>query len=879
MGDVDPNVAHILEALAGSQPAAPAIHVPGRTTLTFADLGEQIRSVRERLRGWGIVPGDVIAGAIPTRPEMAVACATIPASAAFVPLSQALTVEVYSELLIRLRPKAAIVPADARHPMRLAAERCGVAEITLAGDLSRPAGMFTLDLVRDGESLRVPATVGADVAYVSCTSGTTGRAKLVPITHRRSVWFANAIGDWSHMTATDVGCHLVPLHHGHGLNSALMVPLLRGSSIVCLPESDVDAFYRALDVYQPTWLTAVFTIHKEILRRAADYRDVVARSHFRFFKVGSGALDSNEIDQLEHLFRAPVLSALIAQEVLLVTHDPLPPRVRKRGSVGRPVCNDVAILGDTGAPCPPGEAGEIVVRGPTVFEGYLDDPDATAAAFVDGWCRTGDLGYFDDDGHLFLRGRVKDLIHRGGEKFAPVQIDLAVEALAGVRAAAAFGIPHPTLGEEVAVAVVRDDDATIDEAEILEHVRRRLGPKGAPRVVHFVDDLPRTDSGKVRRSELSRMLGLDWPAVSSPVDSVPGDAAQELSPIEGALANLWSTVLRLKSVGVSDDFFLLGGDSLRGVRLLAGVKSVFDVELSLDVLLRDAATVAGMARAIEAARSRASGSDRRAPDSGGQGLSKRIPQRQERGASMLSDTQLRMWFLARLDPHSAAYNECRVYRLMGDLDPAVLEQSVRYLVRRHEILRTTYVLVDDEPRQLVHQESQVDVHTIDLRATPVEDQDEALRRLLLPWATKAFDHESGPLLRCVLVRLGEREHVFLRVWHHIVSDGWSGAVFNREFSAAYRAFVKGHEPKLLPLPLQYADYALWQREGRQGRHSSASWRTGRANSPAWRPSSCPRTGLALQCRATEARISRLNSPPPWPVRSRRWGGAKGPRCS
>jgi acyl-coenzyme A synthetase/AMP-(fatty) acid ligase len=198
---MDTNVAQILEALAGSQPEAPAIHVPGRTTLRYGDLGEQIRDVRKHLTGWGIAPGDVIAGVVPTRAEMAVACATIPASAAFVPLSQALSTEAYSELLARLRAKAVIVPSDTHHPVHAAAERCGVAEITLAGDRSLPAGMFSLDLTRHDESLRLPPTVGADIAYITCTSGTTGSAKLVPISHQRSAAFAQAIGGWSGIAA------------------------------------------------------------------------------------------------------------------------------------------------------------------------------------------------------------------------------------------------------------------------------------------------------------------------------------------------------------------------------------------------------------------------------------------------------------------------------------------------------------------------------------------------------------------------------------------------------------------------------------------------------------------------------------------------------
>jgi hypothetical protein len=272
----------------------------------------------------------------------------------------------------------------------------------------------------------------------------------------------------------------------------------------------------------------------------------------------------------------------------------------------------------------------------------------------------------------------------------------------------------------------------------------------------------------------------------------------------------------MNSVGVNDDFFLLGGDSLRGVQLLAGVKAQFDVDVTLDLLLRDAATVAGMARAIEEIRSRATGREDQPGDPGRARIAARIPRRREGGPIVLSDTQRRMWFLARLDPHSTAYNESRAYRLTGVVDPNALERSVRYLVQRHEILRTVYDLIDDKPLQVVQDESLIDVDMIELATMPPDEQEAALRHLLLAWTIKPFDHRSGPLLRCVLVRLAAREHLFLRVWHHIVSDGWSSGIFNRELSAAYGAFVEGREPKLPSLPIQYADYALWQRERLRG---------------------------------------------------------------
>ena len=593
MDDTDINTTQTLDALANCQPAAPAIHVPGRTSLTYADLGAQIRYMRERLGSWGIVRSDVIAGVIPSRPEMAVAWATVPAAATFAPLSPASTSDGYCELLARLQPKALIVP-KLDHPLRVAARRCGVAEIELGSDPAAPAGMFTLELARRQESLHRGATSHPEWAYLVTTSGTTGRPKIVPISHCRVALHAQSQGDWLRLTANDVACLMMPLHTG----AARISPLLRGASFACLPESDIDGFFRALDEYQITWFNASPTFQRAILRRAPDYREVVARNKLRVITVGSGRLEPEEIDQIEQTFGVPVLVFFGMTEAGIVTRTPSPPGVRKRGSVGVPLCNQVAVMSEERGICPTG-AGEVVVRGPLVFDGYIDDAQATAAAFVDGWFRTGDLGAIDEDGYLFLRGRVKDIINRGGEKISPVEIDAAIEAIPGVRAASTFAIPHPSLGEEVAAAVVRDDNATIAAADIIHQVRRRLGPTRVPRKIYFVTELPRTDGGKVRRSELPRFLELDQ---GTPNESAV-QAPAPISALEAALAGLWSSVLQSGSVGVDDDFFLLGGDSLRGARLLTSVKAVFGVELTIQALFGEAATVAGMSRAIEAARS------------------------------------------------------------------------------------------------------------------------------------------------------------------------------------------------------------------------------------------------------------------------------------
>jgi amino acid adenylation domain-containing protein len=292
--------------------------------------------------------------------------------------------------------------------------------------------------------------------------------------------------------------------------------------------------------------------------------------------------------------------------------------------------------------------------------------------------------------------------------------------------------------------------------------------------------------------------------------------------LEAALARLWSRILGIIDIGTDDDFFLLGGDRPGLDSLIASVNSLFRVDLNIESLSQDAITVAGMARAIVAVRSRA------AADKQSETHPTVIARRQEGEAPHLSAAQKRMWFLARLNPDDPTYNQSRAYRLVGEIDVDALDRSVRYIARRHEILRTSYSLVNDEPEPIVSEDIAVEINRADLREVPSSQQNEALQTLLLSEMKKTFDLKSGPPWRMLLVHLSRREHVLLRVAHHIVSDGWTSGIFERELSAVYSAFVLGLEPRLPVLPVQYADYAAWQRESLQGKAIKTQlsyWRT------------------------------------------------------
>jgi oxalate---CoA ligase len=597
------DITEVFETLAADRPDACAIRVPGRRPFLFSHLGAQIRYVRSQLHDWGIDRGDIVAAVLSSRAEMALACATFPAAATFAPLSGKLTVELYLELLARLRPKALLIEHASDHPVRTAAQRLALTELTLLPKPLEAAGlMFTLDLSRPAETLSRKPAADPSWAYILTTSGTTGRAKLVPRSHKVTTTFAEQMGKWLELAPDDVGCHLVPMHHSHGLNPALLLPLLHGSSIVCLPESDIEGYFTALREEGVTWLTAPVTHQREILRRMSQRGSDRVEHRLRFIRVSAGRSDPEELKRIEDAFGVPALVGYGMTEATPITHQPLPPRARKLESAGFAVCGDVAVLDQDRIATDPARRGEIVVRGPLVFDGYYGDDQANASAFLDGWFRTGDLGYFDADRHLHVIGRLDDIVNRGGEKISLLEIDAAIRRVHGVQEAAAFAVAHRTLGQEIVAAVVRSPGATVAASDIRGEVAHRMGAARVPRKFYFVDALPRTDVGKIRRTELSRSLASDSASgTTSALASV--SAFREANPLEAALLGVWSSVLEVDSIGLHDDFFLLGGDSLRGAALLERVQAVFRVELPIAALFDAAGTVAGMAHTIAAMRS------------------------------------------------------------------------------------------------------------------------------------------------------------------------------------------------------------------------------------------------------------------------------------
>ena len=598
--EVFPTIYELLVAQAGTAPDDEAVLAPGRDPLTYDGLYRQAQGGVAWLRNWGIGRNDRVAVVLPDGPEMAVAFLSIASGATFAPLNPAYRASEYEFYLSDLKPKVLILAEaeGAKSPAAGVAQALGIPLARLAALADGPAGLFTLT---GGEGMRAASQESAvqpdDVALVLHTSGTTGRSKIVPLTHRNLCSSAGNIARTLQLTRHDRSLSVMPMFHIHPLISSILSSLASGGSVVC-PAGGFHApsVMEWLDTFGPTWYSSAPAIHQLILARALESPQAAARSSLRFIRSGAAVLPEEVRIGLENAFNVPVLESYGLTEAQQIAHNPLPPGLRKPGSVGPAAGPEAAIMAEGGdALLAAGEIGEIVVRGANVIPGYADNPEANARAYQNGWFRTGDQGYADVDGYFYITGRLKELINRGGEKFAPQEVDNVLLEHLAVAQAVAFSMPDAVLGENVAAAVVLRD-STVTELELRRFVAMRLAHFKVPRRIVMVDAIPRTPTGKVQRGGLGEKLGLLAGSREAASESRPFVGPR--SAVEKTLVTIWGEVLNVPAVGVHQSFLDLGGDSILAARLLARVRQVWDVEVSLFDLF-ERPTVAGLAEQIE----------------------------------------------------------------------------------------------------------------------------------------------------------------------------------------------------------------------------------------------------------------------------------------
>jgi acyl-CoA synthetase (AMP-forming)/AMP-acid ligase II/thioesterase domain-containing protein/acyl carrier protein len=563
-------------------PDRPAVvRTSGEVICSYELLLDRTATVSDALRQLGVGSQDVVVVAVPRSAEMLIAMLGVMRTAVCAPMNPAYRQGEIEELIDELHPVAAIVLDGEEGPTGqvASARQIPLLRLTLGGNVVDLDSGGAVDTDRAGNaagpaSRSVPQPT--DIAMVLHTAGTTARPKQVPLTHANLVTAANNVVDSLGLVPDDRCLNVMPLFHSHGLLGAAMSSLAAGSSVVCADTMDPRRFLGWATETRSNWYTAAATIHQLVLDAPGDWPGL------RLMRSASAPLAPQIAKALEDRFGAPMIEVYGMTEAYQIAANPLPPGERRLGTVGVATGTELAVADASGNHLPPGEEGEVVVRGPAVFAGYSAPPDANDEAFFGDWFRTGDLGRLSADGYLTITGRRKEQINRGGEKVAPREVDEALLAHPDIVAAMSFAIPDPLLGEEVGAAIVVRDGATVDARNVRAFLNGRVAPFKVPRRVLVVDQLPKSSTGKLQRVGFAAAHEAEIAALSVRHAAV----VDEHAPTVVRLSAIWQELLEIDvPPGATDHFFELGGTSLLTMELVERIELAFGVDLPvIDVL-------------------------------------------------------------------------------------------------------------------------------------------------------------------------------------------------------------------------------------------------------------------------------------------------------
>jgi acyl-CoA synthetase (AMP-forming)/AMP-acid ligase II/thioesterase domain-containing protein/acyl carrier protein len=580
-----PTVTALLAERARTSPDAPAIGEPGSRALSFLELSRSVDDGAAVLVDLGFGRGDRIAVALDGGAAAAQALLATLSVGTAVPLRPDLPRREASGLLELLNVRAVLVRRGDEGPLVSVARGLGLAIVEAA------AGGVGLELIGAAIERRsaVRAAEPQDLALVLPTSGTTARPKRVPLSHASLAHAARAAASVLALSPSDRGLCLGPLFHVAGILNGVLWPL-SGGGLTLLPRRfDASLVPEWLESEGVTWCGGSPAAHRAVLEGMD--RDLPRL--LRFVRSAAAPLDKTLRDALEGRLGTVVEGYAMTEAPLIATNAP-PPGRRKGDTVG-PACGcEIRVVDETGCPLAPGGEGEIQVRGAVVMSGYESPDPGEPPAFADGWFRTRDLGRLDDDGFLTLLGRLKELVNRGGTKVSPQEVDDALLSHPSVARAAAFALPHPRLGEDLAAAVVLREGEEASPGELRAFVAERLTASKVPGRIVVVDRIPTGSSGKALRKELAPLVGA---ARRAPPNGLP------MPPEQAWMCALWADVLGLEHVHPDEDFFDLGGDSLRAAAILARLDSEKGVRLPLTVFF-EAPTVLGLVAAALGGRLR-----------------------------------------------------------------------------------------------------------------------------------------------------------------------------------------------------------------------------------------------------------------------------------
>ena len=763
------------------RPGAIAVEF-GDQRLTYRQLDERANQLAHLLRAHGVGPDVLVALCLERSLELIVSLlAILKAGGAYLPLDASYPAQ-----------RLAFMLEDAP-PLLLLTSRALLAQLPLP----EPIPTLIVDEVNlAGLSASAPASgvSSRNLAYVDFTSGTTGRPKGVAIEHRSVLRLFHGI-HYAHLGPEETFLLIAPISFDAS-TLELWGPLLFGGRLVVFPPqspSDLELLSQVLTQHQVTTLHLTAGLFSQVV----EHKPECLRGLHQLL-TGGDVVSAPHVRRVLESLGLPVTACYGPTESTLFTSCFRMSRPEQVGSsvpIGSPIANtQVYLLDASFQPVPAGVPGELFIGGDGLARGYLSRPDLTAERFLPDpfssapgarLYRTGDLARWRTDGVLEFLGRIDNQVKVRGYRIELAEVESALLAHPSVREAVAL-VREDVPGDKrlVAYVVTYHPEQTLDAGMLRSFLQQRLPEFMLPSAFVRLEALPLTSNAKVDRK-----------ALPAP-DGALASTAEYIAPrgeTEQRLATVWSEVLRVERVGLHDNFFTLGGHSLLATQVVSRIRAVFDVELPLRSLF-EAPTLEALARTIET-------STRSTP-----ALPPLRPVSREQPLP-LSFAQQRLWFLDQLVPDSALYNMPAPLRLEGTLDTAALERSLSELVRRHEVLRTTFPSESGQPLQVIAPAAPLALERVDLSALPAAEKETEAHRLLGEECRRPFSLARGPLLRALLLKLSDTEHVLLLNMHHIVSDGWSMSVLAREVAALYEAFSQGKPSPLPELPVQYADYA------------------------------------------------------------------------
>ena len=552
-------------------PRAPALIEPDGIILSYKQFSDQIEAISRRLREAGVGPGQRVAILLPPGALQVLAVAGVLNQHVAIPLQTKTTSSEVESNLRRLAASALIVPPKHEAEARSAGD-LGLAVI-VARDNQSPEAW---DLRFRATPLSQPAQQSGTVLCL-ITSATTGHSKVVPLTTANLDAGIESRRRTLQLTASDRLLLMTSFCHIIGVENAL-AQFAVGGVVIATGGFDPARYLHWLNELRPTWYDCAPTVHQAALKqlKSGPLELPVA---LRFLQSAGAPLREDVRQGLEQVLQVPVFNDYGMTEACPIAVDAYLDGGRVANSAGRSAGLEIGIMSSSGNLFQAGEVGEIAVRGAAVFPGYEDDAAANLSAFFDGWLRTGDLGHLDQQGNLFVTGRLKEMINRGGEKILPGEVDAAFEAHPAVLEAAAFAVPHPTLGEDMACAVVlrTGTEAQVSAHELRRYATQNLASFKVPHRIHFVDEIPRGELGKPQRWLLTERLSGRNAATPTPAEITEQIAVDGLVL---KLHEIWSRILGREDLGFDEDFFEAGGDSLAAINMLAEVDQRFDTQTS-----------------------------------------------------------------------------------------------------------------------------------------------------------------------------------------------------------------------------------------------------------------------------------------------------------